>query len=123
MPVNFLAGVTSFLVAAGDDVSLDHTGSQQAAAAFLGDVGFGCRRQQKRKRPENKFSQALFLSMNCGLGGVVGARDRAGSRTWGETYTRSPKFATTTAVGGRALGLGLWSSRTLTGKIQYLAYL
>ena len=27
---------------------------------------------------------------------------RAGSRTWGETYTRSPKFATTTAVGGRA---------------------
>lgn len=27
---------------------------------------------------------------------------RAGSRTWGETYTRSPKFATTIAVGGRA---------------------
>ena len=28
---------------------------------------------------------------------------RAGSRTWGETYTRPPKFATTTAAGGRVL--------------------
>lgn len=60
MPVNFLVGVTSFLVAAGDDVSLDHTGSQQAAAAFLGDVVFGVEDNRKEKRPENKFSQALF---------------------------------------------------------------
>ena len=59
MPVNFLAGVTSFLVAAGDDFSLGHTGSRQAASAFLGDVGFWCR-NRKEKRPENKFSQALF---------------------------------------------------------------
>ena len=50
MLVNFLAGVTSFLVAAGDDFSLSHTGSRQAASAFLGDVGFWCRRQQKRKK-------------------------------------------------------------------------
>lgn len=28
---------------------------------------------------------------------------RAGSRTWGETYTRPPKFATTTAAGGRVI--------------------
>lgn len=28
---------------------------------------------------------------------------RAGSRIWGETYTRPPKFVTTTAVGGRAI--------------------
>ena len=38
MLVNFLAGVTSFFVAAGDDFSLSHTGSRQAASAFLGDV-------------------------------------------------------------------------------------
>lgn len=36
---------------------------------------------------------------------VLGAK--AGSRTWGETYSRSPRFATTTAVGGRAFRLGL----------------
>ena len=43
MLVNFLAGVTSFFVAAGDDFSLSHTGSRQAATAFLGDVVFWCR--------------------------------------------------------------------------------
>lgn len=60
MLVNFLAGVTSFLVAAGDDFSLSHTGSRQAASAFLGDVVFGAEDNRKEKRPANKFSQALF---------------------------------------------------------------